>query len=55
MGFTGRDIPSVKVNRLLLKNASAVGVAWGLVVGRGPPDDCPRSGANYVPCSRRAR
>ncbi|TQC43723.1 NADPH:quinone oxidoreductase family protein [Rhodococcus sp. WS4] len=29
MGFTGRDIPSVKVNRLLLKNASAVGVAWG--------------------------
>ncbi|MFD6672942.1 NADPH:quinone oxidoreductase family protein [Rhodococcus zopfii] len=29
LGFTGRDIPSVKVNRLLLRNASAVGVAWG--------------------------
>ncbi|QXF84296.1 NADPH:quinone oxidoreductase family protein (plasmid) [Rhodococcus pyridinivorans] len=29
MGFTGRDIPSLKVNRLLLKNAAAVGVAWG--------------------------
>lgn len=29
MGFTGREIPTIKVNRLLLKNASATGVAWG--------------------------
>ncbi|MGW8593181.1 NADPH:quinone oxidoreductase family protein [Dietzia sp. NPDC055340] len=29
IGFTGGDIPTVKVNRLLLGNKSAVGVGWG--------------------------
>jgi NADPH2:quinone reductase len=29
LGFTGGEIPTVKVNRLLLNNADAVGVGWG--------------------------
>lgn len=29
IGFTAGDIPTVKVNRLLLTNASVVGVGWG--------------------------
>ncbi len=29
IGFTGGEIPTVKVNRLLLGNKSAVGVGWG--------------------------
>jgi NADPH2:quinone reductase len=29
IGFAGGSIPEVKVNRLLLKNTSVVGVAWG--------------------------
>lgn len=29
IGFTGGDIPSIKVNRLLLNNVDAVGVGWG--------------------------
>ena len=29
VGFTGGDIPQVKVNRLLLNNVDAVGVGWG--------------------------
>ncbi|WP_343602438.1 NADPH:quinone oxidoreductase family protein [Mycobacterium sp.] len=29
VGFTGGDIPSIKVNRLLLNNIDAVGVGWG--------------------------
>ncbi|WP_333617916.1 NADPH:quinone oxidoreductase family protein [Dietzia sp.] len=29
IGFTAGDIPTVKVNRLLLNNISAVGVGWG--------------------------
>ena len=29
VGFTGREIPTVKVNRLLLNNTAVVGVAWG--------------------------
>jgi NADPH2:quinone reductase len=29
LGFTGGDIPTVKVNRLLLKNVEVVGVGWG--------------------------
>ncbi|SDG35289.1 NADPH:quinone oxidoreductase family protein [Pseudonocardia oroxyli] len=30
LGFTGGEIPSVKVNRLLLKNVDVRGVAWGV-------------------------
>jgi NADPH:quinone reductase len=29
IGFTGREIPTVKVNRLLLNNTEVVGVGWG--------------------------
>ncbi|PQM46798.1 2-haloacrylate reductase [Mycobacterium talmoniae] len=29
VGFTGGDIPTVKVNRLLLNNIDVVGVGWG--------------------------
>jgi len=29
IGFTGGEIPTVRVNRLLLNNISVVGVAWG--------------------------
>jgi NADPH2:quinone reductase len=29
LGFAAGDIPVVKVNRLLLKNAAVIGVAWG--------------------------
>jgi NADPH2:quinone reductase len=35
IGFTAGDIPTVKVNRLLLNNVSVVGVGWGAyVLGR---------------------
>ena len=36
LGFTAGEIPSVKVNRLLLKNISVDGVAWGAAL-RGQP------------------
>jgi NADPH2:quinone reductase len=29
VGFTGGEIPTVKVNRLLLNNVDAIGVGWG--------------------------
>jgi NADPH2:quinone reductase len=32
IGFTGGEIPTVKVNRLLLNNVSVVGVGWGASV-----------------------
>jgi NADPH2:quinone reductase len=32
VGFTGGDIPEVKVNRLLLKNIEVVGAGWGAYV-----------------------
>lgn len=36
LGFTGGDIPTVKVNRLLLNNISVVGVGWGAFWTRRP-------------------
>ncbi len=36
IGFTGGEIPTVKVNRLLLGNLSVVGVAWAEFVARHP-------------------
>jgi NADPH2:quinone reductase len=36
IGFAGGAIPSVKVNRLLLRNVSVVGAAWGEWVAREP-------------------
>ncbi|MDH6195731.1 NADPH2:quinone reductase [Mycobacterium frederiksbergense] len=36
IGFAGGGIPTVKVNRLLLRNVSVVGVGWGEFVRRHP-------------------
>jgi NADPH2:quinone reductase len=36
IGFTGGDIPTVRVNRLLLNNVAVVGVAWGEYVFAHP-------------------
>jgi NADPH2:quinone reductase len=36
IGFTGGDIPTVRVNRLLLNNISVVGVGWGAFAGPRP-------------------
>lgn len=36
IGFTGGEIPTVKVNRLLLNNIAVVGVAWGEYAFMGP-------------------
>lgn len=36
IGFADGTIPEVKVNRLLLRNTSVVGVAWGAYVGTRP-------------------
>jgi NADPH:quinone reductase len=36
IGFTEGQIPSIAVNRLLLKNVSVVGVAWGAFVADKP-------------------
>ncbi len=36
VGFTGGDIPTVKVNRLLLNNIDVVGVGWGAWVMSHP-------------------
>lgn len=35
LGFTGRDIPTVKVNRLLLNNIGVIGVGWGGLMATG--------------------
>ena len=37
VGFAGGRIPSIAVNRILLKNISVVGVHWGLYQRRGSP------------------
>jgi NADPH:quinone reductase len=37
VGFTGRSIPEVRVNRLLLNNVDVVGAGWGAYVA-GKPD-----------------
>lgn len=36
IGFAAGDIPSLKTNRLLLRNVSAVGVAWGASLDKDP-------------------
>ncbi len=37
IGFAGGQIPSIAVNRVLIKNFSVVGVHWGLYQQRGSP------------------
>ena len=36
IGFTGGEIPTVKVNRLLLNNVDVVGVGWGAWARKHP-------------------
>jgi NADPH2:quinone reductase len=36
IGFTGGEIPTVRVNRLLLNNIAVVGVGWGAYWGKRP-------------------
>jgi NADPH:quinone reductase len=36
VGFTGGDVPTVRVNRLLLNNLAVVGVGWGEFLSRHP-------------------
>lgn len=36
IGFAGGDIPTVKVNRLLLRNVAVIGVGYGEFVSRNP-------------------
>ena len=36
IGFAGGDIPSVKANRILLKNISVVGLHWGAYAQHEP-------------------
>lgn len=36
VGFTAGDIPTVKVNRLLLNNTDVVGAGWGAYAGQRP-------------------
>jgi NADPH2:quinone reductase len=36
VGFAAGDIPTIKVNRLLLRNVSIVGAAWGEAIAADP-------------------
>jgi NADPH2:quinone reductase len=51
LGFTGGEIPTVKVNRLLLRNTSVVGAGWGEYV-RTFPDYPARQWAQLEPLLR---
>jgi NADPH2:quinone reductase len=42
IGFAGGDIPSVKVNRILLKNIAVVGLHWG-AYGKFEPERIPET------------
>ena len=55
IGFTGGEIPTVKVNRLLLNNVDAVGVGWGAWTLTHPGLPAPSSGPSSSRCWRRAR
>ena len=55
IGFTAGEIPTVKVNRLLLNNVSVVGVGWGAYVLQRVPATSPRSGPRSSRTSRAAR
>ncbi|CAM2847187.1 NADPH:quinone oxidoreductase family protein [Skermania piniformis] len=48
VGFTGGEIPTVRVNRLLLRNVEVVGVGWG-EWARTHPDYLARQWAAYEP------
>ena len=50
LGFTGREIPTVKVNRLLLTNTTVMGAAskefWQTEPGYVGPEGCSSASAN---------
>jgi NADPH2:quinone reductase len=48
IGFTGGEIPTVKVNRLLLTNVSVVGVGWG-AYALGRPEFLRQQWAELLP------
>ena len=54
VGFTGGEIPTVKVNRLLLNNIDVVGVGWGAWAGTASRRAAPSSGPRSSNCSPRA-
>ena len=54
IGFTGGEIPTVKVNRLLLNNVDVVGVGWGAWTLTHPAI-CWSSGRSWSRCWRPAR
>jgi NADPH:quinone reductase len=47
VGFTGGEIPQVKVNRLLLGNTEVIGAGWGAYV-MSKPEVCARIGAEIA-------
>ena len=54
IGFTGGEIPTVKVNRLLLNNIDVVGVGWGAWAGHAPRRAGRAVGQRSSGCSPRA-
>ncbi|MGH2872697.1 MAG: NADPH:quinone oxidoreductase family protein [Solirubrobacteraceae bacterium] len=48
VGFTGRSIPEVRVNRLLLSNTEVIGAGWGASV-LGWPERTRRTAAELAP------
>ncbi len=54
LGFTGGEIPTVKVNRLLLNNVSVVGVGWG-AFWTGEPSFVQEQWADLLPLLEQGR
>ena len=48
VGFAGGEIPEIPANRLLLKNASAMGVMWGGYQRNQPADVQPTHDAIFA-------
>ncbi len=54
VGFTGGEIPTVKVNRLLLNNVDVIGAGWGAWTFPTPAT-CRSSGQGWTRCSASGR
>ncbi|MGY1744900.1 NADPH:quinone oxidoreductase family protein [Blastococcus sp. SYSU D00695] len=55
IGFTGGEIPTVRVNRLLLNNISVVGVGWGAFWSRLGLEYLQEQWADLLPLLREGR
>ncbi len=55
VGFTGGEIPTVKVNRLLLNNVDVIGVGWGAWTGDASGLPGASSGPSWRRCWPPAR